>query len=79
MFYEMLFGKTPWPCRDIKSLLYGIKNQTLRFPYDKPILKETKDFIVRCLQIEETNRISWEKLFEHPLIKIDMDKVKTMI
>ena len=60
LFYEMLFGKTPWPCRDIKSLLYGITNQPLRFPYDKQILKETKELISKCLQIEEVDRISWE-------------------
>jgi calcium-dependent protein kinase len=37
MFYEMIFGKTPWPCRDINSLLKAIKSVPLRFPYDKPI------------------------------------------
>ena len=26
MFYEMLFGKTPWSCRDMNSLLRNIKS-----------------------------------------------------
>lgn len=34
MFYEMLFGKTPWPARDVKSLRNSVKLLPLRFPYD---------------------------------------------
>lgn len=34
MFYEMLFGKTPWPCRDINSFLLNIKTSPLKFPYN---------------------------------------------
>ena len=25
MYYEMIFGKTPWPCRDMNSLLQNIQ------------------------------------------------------
>lgn len=53
MFYEMLFGKTPWPARDINSLKNNVKNMPLKFPYDIPIGKYTKTFIIGCLQKEE--------------------------
>lgn len=49
MFYEMLFGKTPWPARDIQSLKENVKRLPLRFPYDIPIGKHTKSFIEGCL------------------------------
>lgn len=49
MFYEMLFGRTPWPSRSLKSLIKAISTQPLKFPYDIPISKLTKDFLVRCL------------------------------
>lgn len=35
LVYEMLFGRTPWPCRDSESLLRNIKKKSLSFPYDK--------------------------------------------
>lgn len=37
MFYEMLFGKTPWPCRDLNSFTRNLQTQPLRFPYEKSI------------------------------------------
>ncbi|KRX07671.1 Protein kinase-like domain [Pseudocohnilembus persalinus] len=74
MFYEMLFGKHPWNCRDIHSLLKGIKNTPLRFPYDKPISANTKDFIKQCLQVDESQRIGWDQIFKHPLIQNHLSK-----
>ena len=26
MFYEMIFGRTPWPCRDLNSYLENMKH-----------------------------------------------------
>ena len=45
MFYMMIFGGTPWPCRDRNSFLDNMKRYPLKFPYDKPIQQDTKDFI----------------------------------
>ena len=69
MFYEMLFAKTPWPCRDVHSYLRNMTTTPLRFPYDKSIGKNTKDFIERCLKVKESERISWDEAFAHPLIE----------
>ena len=51
MFYELLFGKTPWPCRDIHSLTRSIANIPLRFPYEMSITNITKNFIEKCLEV----------------------------
>lgn len=68
LFYEMLFGKTPWPCRDQYSYLRNMTSTPLRFPYDKPIGQNTKDFIEKCLKVSEAQRIGWDEAFTHPLI-----------
>lgn len=60
---------SPWPARDINSYLRNMKNSPLRFPYDKPIGKNTKDFITRCLTLNEKNRICWEEVFVHPILQ----------
>jgi len=52
----------PWPARDINSFLKNIKTVPLRFPYDKPIGKLTKDFIMHCLTINEDLRMNWEEV-----------------
>jgi len=54
----------PWPARDINSFLKNIKTVPLRFPYDKPIGKLTKDFIMHCLTINEDLRLGWEEVNE---------------
>ncbi|KRX01734.1 Protein kinase-like domain [Pseudocohnilembus persalinus] len=90
VFYEMLFGKTPWSCRDLKSFVRNMKTQRLRFPYSKPIGSETKNFLQGCLQVSESNRFSWEQVLNHPIAKketgniekhrVDFDeKAKTII
>ena len=65
LLYEMIYGKTPWPCRDRNSFLKNIMCSPLKFSYDKPISAITKDFIKRCLVIDENKRISWEQFFDH--------------
>lgn len=41
----------------------------LRFPVDKVVSEEMKDFIRSCLQIKEDLRIGWDKVFEHVILK----------
>ncbi|KAL4439078.1 hypothetical protein ABPG74_008853 [Tetrahymena malaccensis] len=67
--YRAINNKTnPWPARDLYSFLRNIKTTPLRFPYDKPIGKDTKDFIQRCLVIDENKRMSWDEIFKHPIL-----------
>ena len=41
----------------------------LRFSYDKPIAANTKEFIKKCLVIEEDKRMDWEEMFKHDIFK----------
>lgn len=68
MFFEMIFGRTPWPARDQKSFLSNIKSTPLRFPYDKPISDISKSFISSCLKINESERIGWDEVFKHKIL-----------
>lgn len=67
--YIFFISLSPWPARDINSYLRNMKTCPLRFPYDKPIGANTKDFITRCLTANENQRISWEEVFKHPILK----------
>ncbi|CAD8048740.1 unnamed protein product [Paramecium primaurelia] len=69
IFYEALFGKTPWTARSPPELLKNIRTQPLKFPTDKiPISQETQDLIIGCLQADESKRLSWEEIYKHPAV-----------
>ncbi|KAL4508374.1 hypothetical protein ABPG72_003678 [Tetrahymena utriculariae] len=73
LYYEILFGKLPWLCRDINSLLIQIRKVPVRFPFDKPVTDFSKDFIKGCLQFEEYKRFSWDQVFNHELFQLGDD------
>jgi hypothetical protein len=54
----MLHGKTPWTANSEIQLINAIK--TKKITYSKLISDMSKDFIARCLQINEEERISQE-------------------
>ncbi|EGR31283.1 protein kinase domain protein [Ichthyophthirius multifiliis] len=76
LFYEMLFGKTPWNCKNLSSFLYEIKNKPLLFPLNIPIKQETRDFLMKCLSIDEGRRMTWEEIFSHEMIQSQRKKIK---
>jgi Ca2+-binding EF-hand superfamily protein len=65
----MIYGSTPWPIKCIDSYKNALKKRPLAFPFDVGIGKETKDFLKRSLVVEDSKRMSWKELYEHPLIK----------
>ncbi|CAD8196732.1 unnamed protein product [Paramecium octaurelia] len=69
VLYELLFGRTPWLCRSFDTYLIEIKTKPLQFPYEIQVSPQIKDFIKRCLRIEECNRMSWAELLKHPLLQ----------
>ncbi|KRX00707.1 Protein kinase-like domain [Pseudocohnilembus persalinus] len=79
LFYEMLYGKTPWYGKNCKSLLENIHGQPLQFPSYPKTSDLVKDMLTKMLQIKEEDRIGWPELFEHPLIKLDIEDVKAKI
>ena len=60
MYYEMIVGKTPWPCLDDRTYLKYIYTCPLRFPYDLVISQTAKDFIRQCLIVDENQRLGWD-------------------
>ncbi|CAD8091986.1 unnamed protein product [Paramecium primaurelia] len=76
MFYELLYGRTPWSAENAYSLLENIKKQSLKFP-PKPVRSQKiKELITLMLRVQEKDRISWEGVFEDPTIKIDEETIK---
>lgn len=68
MLYEMVFGYLPWPHRNLKSYKSYILKYPLSFPFDANIGSNLKDFIEKCLVIDEHQRMSWEMAASHPLV-----------
>lgn len=68
IFYEALFGKTPWTARSPQELLKNIRNQPLKFTGPQ-ISAEAQHFLTGCLQYEEKDRFSWDDIYRHPLFR----------
>lgn len=75
MFYEMLYGKTPWTAKTPYQLYKNIKDIPLNFP-ETPVTSDlVKDMLRKMLMLEESERISWVELFKHPLISLDENDI----
>lgn len=69
IFYEMMYGVTPYTAKSQFQLVQNILNEKVKFPDNIKISEESKDFILKCLIIDEKERMSWEEAFTHPLFK----------
>jgi serine/threonine protein kinase len=69
ILYEMIYGSTPWPIKCINNYKNALKKYPLSFPFDVRIGKETKDFLKRSLVVDDSKRMDWKELYEHPFIK----------
>ncbi|EAR96377.2 dual-specificity kinase domain protein (macronuclear) [Tetrahymena thermophila SB210] len=69
VFFEMLYGTTPWIGDSQVKLLQNIKSIPLKFPENPIRSKEVKDLLRGMLKVKEEERMSWEEIFNHPLIK----------
>ncbi|CAD8204215.1 unnamed protein product [Paramecium pentaurelia] len=68
IFYEVLYGRTPWTANSIPELVKNIQEKPLLFPDKiKQVNDNVKDVIRRCLIINEDERIGWYDLYKHPL------------
>ncbi|EAS05844.2 Serine/Threonine kinase domain protein (macronuclear) [Tetrahymena thermophila SB210] len=65
IFYELLYGCTPWPrVTSQYDLLEKIKKIPIRFQEQISVSEKAKSLIKKMLQIEPTKRISYQELFE---------------
>ncbi len=75
IYYEMLFGKTPWPSNNMNELIRRLTNEPLKFPYNIYVSEMSKNFLRGCLAIEEENRMSLEQVIDHEVFRKRTDKL----
>lgn len=66
IFYQCLFRRTPWVANSIPELINNIHKYPLEFP--SHISLNARDFLSKCLQVKEEDRIDWNSLYRHPLV-----------
>ncbi|CAK84062.1 unnamed protein product (macronuclear) [Paramecium tetraurelia] len=69
LFYECLYGATPWYHETTSQLLKEIQEQPLRFPKQPKVSDISKSFIRNCLQINEKERIDWIDILSHNIFR----------
>ncbi|CAK57178.1 unnamed protein product (macronuclear) [Paramecium tetraurelia] len=87
IYYEMIYGNSPWTGMDEKSLTQNIMKQPLRFPSHVQLTEFGKNFISKALEKEESKRMEWNELFmmfeqqkrSLPQAKIQFEKNKPNI
>ena len=60
-----MHGHTPWTGKSEFELVKNIENKDFKMRED--LKAETKDFLRKCLQRQEKDRISWDEYFVHPI------------
>ena len=64
IFYEVLFGTTPYKAKNMIDLMTGIKRKAVSLPKNN-LSSECRDLLVNLLRRDPNRRISWEALFNH--------------
>ncbi|CAD8160861.1 unnamed protein product [Paramecium octaurelia] len=63
IFYELIYGITPWHSQNLVELMAKLDTKPLEFPPYPKVTEQTIKIIRGCLQINEDKRISWDQLF----------------
>ncbi|CAD8137639.1 unnamed protein product [Paramecium octaurelia] len=69
VYFEMLFGRTPFIAQSEAALLSNILNQQLIIPQTPSVSELSKDFIKKCLQKDDYLRFNVKDMFEHQIIQ----------
>lgn len=69
IWFQMIYGRTPWKGKSTFNLLKEIEENDLTFPKNPKITQETKNLIIGMLKIEEKERLSWEQIFETKILE----------
>ncbi|CAK60939.1 unnamed protein product (macronuclear) [Paramecium tetraurelia] len=70
ILYNALYGYTAWSGSRIEQLLHNIEHKLLDFPDDQTsVSDDMKQFIEGCLTMEEAERMNWDEVFKHRLVK----------
>jgi serine/threonine protein kinase len=64
MVYELLHGETPWDCKTETELIDKMTKIPVRFKTGVNISDNIKDFIKKCLEVNEAKRMGLKELRE---------------
>jgi len=64
----MLYGKTPWTATKLDDLRKNIEANDLLFGVQQRS-EHVKDLMMRMLEKDPKNRISWKEIFAHPIVR----------
>lgn len=70
VFYQMLFGKLPFPAGNLEELKTKVKfhsGQNLRIPFGSEISPMAEDLLKRMLEVDVDKRITWNEFFHHEI------------
>ena len=72
ILYECLFGKAPFSSSSYDELVKKImSDEKIVLPPNSSISTKCKDLLIRCLQRDPDERISFEDFFAHPFIDLE--------
>ena len=72
VYYQLLFGDYPYNGINDFEILKKIKKGPPVFPPNIPVSKQSIDFIMKCLAVDPSKRITWKAIYEHPLLQDKM-------
>ena len=64
IFYEMMYGKTPWSGNSEYHLLMNIQKEPLIFPNNIPRNEKVKEILLKTLEVEPSKRMKWADFFK---------------
>ena len=67
VYYQMLFGKTPFFGFTVPDLIRDIKRKVGNLNFPRKISEESKNLINRLLEPNPKKRINWNEFFNHSL------------
>ena len=70
IFYELVFGTTPYKAKNMIDLMTGIKRKAVSLPKNN-LSRECRDLLLNLLRRDPNRRISWEELFNHDWFNSD--------
>ena len=62
MAYEMVHGDTPWQCKTERELIDKMQRIPVKFRESLKLSENFKNFISKCLEINESKRMTVEGL-----------------
>eukprot|EP01087_Luapelamoeba_hula_P005663 TRINITY_DN1570_c1_g1_i1.p1 TRINITY_DN1570_c1_g1~~TRINITY_DN1570_c1_g1_i1.p1 ORF type:complete len:728 (+),score=113.17 TRINITY_DN1570_c1_g1_i1:175-2358(+) len=73
--YEMLTGSLPYTAKNLPDLKRNLRTQEIVLP--QTLSADLKDLLLRLLQRNADQRISWNDFFSHPVIGLTKEGVPT--